>query len=237
MTTATLVLAAAGLAGAMLLLAGGVHHLRDRRRFAAVLTVQRVVPRPLRRAVAAGTGTMETVVGASTIAAWLASPRLAVAAFTATGVVYACLGVYSAVVRYRAPTAPCGCLGGSGSTTRLVIGRAWILAVSAGAAAVLLSSGTTPDAPSRLWCVMPAVLIALTGWLVPELFAALSRAPRPAGPPSAGGAAFGRPRSSTSTVDAVFGRPQSPPPAGDAAFGRPASPPSAEGMISGRPRG
>lgn len=193
-TTATFVAAAAGLAGAMLLLAGGVHHLHDRRRFAAVLTVQRVVPRPLRRPVAAGTGAMETVVGASAIAAWLASPRLAVAAFAATGAVYACLGVYSAVVRFRSPTAPCGCLGGSGSTTWLVIGRAWIFAVAAGVAAMVLASGTTPDAPSRLWCVMPAVLIALTGWLVPELFAALSRAPRPEGSPSAGGAVSGRPQ-------------------------------------------
>jgi hypothetical protein len=66
----------------------------------------------------------------------------------------------------RTPAAPCGCFGGGGGITAAVIARAWLFGAAAAAAAVL---GTPASPVARLWPLLPAAVIALMGWLIPDL--------------------------------------------------------------------
>jgi hypothetical protein len=158
------------LGGALLLVAGGVVHLRDRRAFGTVLAAQRLVPGRLRGAVAIATGPAEVAVGTAMLAGWLAAPALLGWALPAGAACYAAFGAYTTVLRVRRPAAPCGCLGGRAPVTWLVAVRAWLFAVAAAVAAVV------PVVPAgeagRLWPLAVAIVVAGTAWLIPELFAA-----------------------------------------------------------------
>ncbi|HEX8630148.1 MAG TPA: MauE/DoxX family redox-associated membrane protein [Catenuloplanes sp.] len=161
----------AALGAALLLIAGGVNHLRDRGTFAAVLATQSVVPRRLRGAAATTVAVAETLTAAVAVTAWLAAPRAAAAAFAIVAGCYAALGLYTAVVRVRAPTAPCGCFGTGGPVTPLVVARAWLFAAAAGSAALLAPVVVDIALPARLALLAPAVMVALAGWLVPAVLA------------------------------------------------------------------
>ncbi len=175
MVTATQFVSAIALGGAMLLVAAAVGHLRRRRMFAAVLAAQRVLPRRWRRPVAAMTGPVELLVGAAAVAGWPVGGRVAVAGLTAVAAVFVAFGLYLVVVRVRTPAAPCGCFG-DGEITGAVVARAWFFAAAAAAAAVLGASVTASSPAARLWPLLPAAVIALMGWLIPELL--LSSRPR-----------------------------------------------------------
>ncbi len=169
MVTATQFVGAIALGGALLLAAAAIGHLRGRRMFAAVLAAQRVLPRRWRRPVAAVTGPVELLVGTSAVAGWLVGGRVAVAALSAVTAVFATYGLYLVVVRVRTPAAPCGCFGGGGGITAAVIARAWLFGAAAAAAAVLGAPVTASSPAARLWPLLPAAVIALMGWLIPEL--------------------------------------------------------------------
>ncbi len=166
MVTATQFVGAIALGGALLLAAAAIGHLRGRRMFAAVLAAQRVLPREWRRPAAAVTGPVELLVGTSAVAGWLVGGRVAVAALSAVAAVFVTYGLYLVRVRVRTPAAPCGCFGGGGGITAAVIARAWLFGAAAAAAAVL---GTPASPVARLWPLLPAAVIALMGWLIPEL--------------------------------------------------------------------
>ncbi len=184
--TATHVVSAIALGGALLLVAAAIGHLRRRRMFAAVLAAQRVLPRRWRRPVAAATGPVELLVGAAAVAGWSAGGRIAVVALTAVAAVFLAFAVYLMVVRVRTPAAPCGCFGGGGITPA-VIARAWFFAAAATAAAVLGASVPASSPAARSWPLLPAAVIALMGWLIPELLRSRGGSPSLSNPGSPAG--------------------------------------------------
>lgn len=169
MQTLSQVTVASALGAALLLLAGGVGHVRRAQVFAEVLARQQLVPRGLRRAVATLIGPAEVVLGGTAVAAWSAGSPRAVWALVMVAGCYAVFGVYTTVVMVRAPSAPCGCFGDDGPVTPLVAARAWALAVVAGVAAVAVPAVAPAPPAARLWLLVPAVLVATAGWLVPKV--------------------------------------------------------------------
>jgi hypothetical protein len=152
------------LGGALLLLAGGVVHVRERRWFATVLAAQRLLPRRLHAVVAHVMGPVELVVGAATVVGWLASPALATVAFPVCAACYVAFGGYLTVLRVRRPSASCGCLGGRSPVTWLVVLRAWVFAAASAGVGFWPSTVDGLALPSAL-----AVLVAGVAWLAPEL--------------------------------------------------------------------
>ncbi len=165
------VAAAVAVGGALLLLAGGVAHLRRPRHLAAVLAAQRLVPRGLHRPLSVIVAVIEAGVGAAAVTGWLTGARLPMAA---VAVVYAAFGGYTAVLRVRRPGSPCGCLGGSTAVSWGVVARAWVFCAGAAAAAVLDADAGAAD---RLVVGCAAVLVALIAWVGPQV-AGLARGTR-----------------------------------------------------------
>lgn len=154
---------AVALGAALLLGAGGLVHLRDRRRLSAALDQQDVLPRWTRAVLAYTLGPVETVVATAAVVAWLAG---SVVVLACVGILYLAFGVYTLVLRVRAPGAPCGCFGAAGRVTWAVVARAWVLA-----AVVAASQRVEPDPAlgPRLVLLVPAVLVALAAWLLGEV--------------------------------------------------------------------
>ncbi|MFC6018225.1 MauE/DoxX family redox-associated membrane protein [Plantactinospora solaniradicis] len=160
----------AALGAALLLVAGGVGHLRDRRALATALASQRVLPRWARALVTVVLGPVQAIVGVAAVTAWLAVPRLAAPAVALVGALFVALGLYTTVLRIRVPAAPCGCFGASGPVTPVVVARAWLFAGAAGAAVPVLWGASGVPLGPRALLLLPAVLVALAGWLVAEVF-------------------------------------------------------------------
>lgn len=167
--------------GAVLLLVGGLGHLRRPRHFAAVLAAQRLVPRRWHRPLSGIVAVAEAGVGAAAIAGWLAGAGAVAGAWAwlpmaGVAVVYAAFGGYTAVLRVRRPGAPCGCLGGSAAVSWGAVARAWVFCAGAVAAAPGLGAGAV--ATDRLSVGGAAVLVALIAWVGPQIagIARLTRA-------------------------------------------------------------
>ncbi len=169
MQTLAQVVVAAALGAALLLIAGGVGHVRGAGAFAEVLARQQLVPQRLRRAVAAILGPAEVLLGGAAVAAWLGVPHRAAPALAMVAGCYVVFGGYLAVMMVRVPSAPCGCFGADGPATPLVAARAWLLAGVAGSAAIVVSAISHTPLPARVWLLAPAVLVALAGYLVPKV--------------------------------------------------------------------
>ncbi|MEU8023683.1 MauE/DoxX family redox-associated membrane protein [Micromonospora haikouensis] len=164
-----LAVVAAALGAALLLAAGGAGHLRNRPALTAALDAH-LLPGPLRAWMAILLGPAEVLVGAATWVTWLAAPVYAAPAVALLGASYCALGLYATVLRIRVPTAPCGCFGTPRPATWLVVGRGWLFAGVAGAAVPVL--WTPPDLSfgTRLFLLLPAVLVAVGGLLSTEVF-------------------------------------------------------------------
>lgn len=159
------------LGAALLLVAGGVGHLRDRRALAAALASQRLLPRWARALATIVLGPVQAIVGVAAGATWLTVPRLAASAVALVGALFAALGLYATVLRIRVPSAPCGCFGTPGPVTWVVVARAWVFAAVAGLAVLVLRGAPEVPLGPRTLLLLPAVLVALAGWLVAEVFA------------------------------------------------------------------
>lgn len=164
-----LVALAVALGGAVLLAAGGAVHVRDPGGLRTALTVQQLVPARLRPAVATATGPLELLMGAAVIGCWLAAPGAVRWPLVGVAVGYAVLAAYTGVVRVRRPSAPCGCFGAGGPVSWLIVGRAAAFAVASGIAVLVLPAVADLPLADRSWPLAPAVLIAVTAWLGPEL--------------------------------------------------------------------
>ncbi|MEU5696214.1 MauE/DoxX family redox-associated membrane protein [Actinosynnema sp. NPDC020468] len=74
-------------------------------------------------------------------------------------VLYAGFAGYLVVLRRRSPGAPCGCFAGEGPVTRWLVGRALFFAVGA---------ALEPATP-WLIALTGGFVLAMAGWLLPEL--------------------------------------------------------------------
>jgi hypothetical protein len=110
-------------------------------------------------------------VATAAVVAWLAG---SVVVLSSVGVLYLAFGVYTLVLRVRAPGAPCGCFGGAGQVTWAVVTRAWVFA-----AVVAACQRVEPDPAlgARVVLLAPAVLVALAAWLLGEVTQPARRLP------------------------------------------------------------
>lgn len=154
---------ALALGAALLLGAGGLVHIRDRRRLRAALFAQKLLPRWTQTILAYTLGPLEVLLAAVAVVTWIAGSAVALAP---VGGVYLAFGGYTLVLRVRVPGAPCGCFGAPGPVTWAVVVRAWFFAVVAVATWWI---GSQPTLGPRLLLLLPAMLVALAAWLLAEV--------------------------------------------------------------------
>lgn len=181
-------------AGAVLLIAAGVGHLRHLAGLRAVLGAQKLLPPRWRRPVAALTAVTELTVGGSVLSVQLAT-NLAVAQMAplaaahtaplvAQSAMYAAFSGYLVALRQLHPSAPCGCFGGGGPVTGPVIGRAGLLSI--GTAAAALAPAVIGGGAASPVALAGGAVLAMVAWLLPALHGLRHESPaRRPGPPPA----------------------------------------------------
>jgi len=172
-TTGALALA---VAGALLLVAAGIGHLRHARALRTALRAQRLLPARLQGSIAVATIAAELVIGPAVPITSLTAPAVAGWPLAAQAALFAAFAAYLSVVRLRRPAAPCGCFGGGEPVTWLAVARAGLLAAGAAAALAGPGLGALPP-PDRLVCLAAGSMLAATLWLLPALATGHTAAP------------------------------------------------------------
>lgn len=151
--------------GALLLIFGGLTHMRDRRAFREVLNAQRLLSPQVQRVVGMSMGYLEIVIGLAAVSSWLFAFEVTHWTYAMVAVAYVGFGVYSAALRLRRPLAPCGCLGADNAVTWFTVIRAWLLAATAGAGAAVGSTTSGDPIEVRLLVLAGAAGIGFAIWL------------------------------------------------------------------------
>jgi hypothetical protein len=166
---------------ALVLLAAFAGHLRAPRTLPAALAAHRVVPGPLRWAVAVVAVALEGVLGAATGYALVAGrPHTLTLAAGGAAILLAAYAAYGLHVLRTRPGVPCGCATGPGGDAPMsgwVTGRAAALALAALAAAT--GSGPATDSPGGRTAivVLSSVVFAVLLSLLPQAMFDLERRP------------------------------------------------------------
>ncbi|MDN3355026.1 MauE/DoxX family redox-associated membrane protein [Actinomadura sp. DC4] len=157
---------------ALVLLAAFAGHLRAPRTLPAALAAHRVVPGPLRWAVAVAAAVLEGVLGAGTGYALVAGrAHLLTLAASGAAVLLALYAAYALYVLRTRPSVPCGCAtgpGGDAPMTGWVPGRATALALASVAAAAGSGPATGSHGTHVAVLLLSSVVFAVLLSLLPQ---------------------------------------------------------------------
>jgi hypothetical protein len=157
------------LGGALMLTGAGLGHARHPRPLRVALRAQAVLPSRLQGGVVVVMPGVELLVGASVVAAVLFAPLRALGPLTAESVLYAAFAANLSVARHRRPAAPCGCFATDAPLSWAAVLRAGLLAGGTVVTAALGGHVAALPATVRLLCLAGGLVVAMLGWLLPEL--------------------------------------------------------------------